>query len=163
MHDPQEGGVNEHRLAVVCAAVTAAGPATDDPVGWEQRVLDLAGTIAAWARDGSPASRVIDGVAAAKMFPGVVVKVERERSSTRALVTLRTRPSDHHPDGIESCRSERTDSPDGLALARQVQALIGHRVLAYVEVEQLSAGKAVRVLRHVVDLGLDHSSHEEEP
>jgi hypothetical protein len=41
-----------------------------------------------------------------KVFTAVIAVVVREESSTRGLVTLRTRPKQFHPDGIEQARTD---------------------------------------------------------
>jgi hypothetical protein len=130
---------------VVLAAVIAAG--SDDP----EKVAEHAARIAAMCTPGSPVARAVEGVRRSKVFTAVVARVEREDSSTRALVTLRTKPSRWHEDGVEQARTERTDS-GGLPLARRLLALTGHRVLLWVEVEDTGTSK-VRVIRHVEDLG----------
>jgi hypothetical protein len=66
-----------------------------------------------------------------KVFVGTVLGVTKEKSSTRAIVTLHTgtdRTSDNAPAGAETVRTDRTDNPDGRAIARAAQLLVGHRV-----------------------------------
>ena len=95
------------------------------------------------------------GVAGARQDGAAgVVQVVKERSSTRGLVTLRARPSQFHPDGIEHARTERTDGPEGLPMARTLRGLTGHRVALWIEEQTTGNGaRKVRVIQHVKDLG----------
>jgi hypothetical protein len=94
-----------------------------------------------------------------KVFVGTVLGVTKEKSSTRAIVTLHTgtdRTSDNAPAGAETVRTDRTDNPDGRAIARAAQLLVGHRVTVYIELEQIRGGSTkVRVVRHFEDNGID--------
>jgi len=150
------------RRQVILAAVSATGP-DDGPdergLTWTQRVAERAARITAMLDPRSEVSRAIGQVEMAKVFPATVVEVRREASSTRALVTLRAKVSDRHPDGLETARTERTDDPLGLAMARRLTALRGHRVMLWVELEAMGANadRRVRVIRHVEDLGPDAS------
>jgi hypothetical protein len=145
------------RTQIVLAAVSAAGPADPaDTAGWQARVADMAAAITAACQPGSQISKVVEQVAASKTFVATVVKVTREPSSTRGIVTLRTTPNEHHPDGIETARTERTDNPIGRSMARRLVKLVGHRVLLWVEVETIGNGsRKSRVIRHVEDMGID--------
>lgn len=81
--------------------------------------------------------------------------IAKEHSSTRGVVTLHT-GTERSDDGNEQIRTERTDNPVGLAMAKQVKDLVGHKVVVWVEVEQTKNGQSkVRVLRHVEDRGVD--------
>jgi len=150
------------RRQVILAAVAAAGPDNgpdERGLTWPQRVAESAGRIAAMLDPHSEVSRAIGHLEMAKVFPATVVDVRREASSTRALVTLRTKVSDRHPDGLETARSERTDDPLGLVMARRLASLKGHRVTLWVELQQMqgNADRRVRIIRHVEDLGPDAS------
>ena len=91
-----------------------------------------------------------------KMFTGTIQDVEKEESSTRALITLETRKSTHNPDGMEQVRTERTDSSEvARDLANAFYEAIGHRVLLFVEVQKTNDGRKVRVVQHFVDLEPD--------
>jgi hypothetical protein len=95
-----------------------------------------------------------------KSFLGTVVSITKEQSSTRGVVVLHTgtdRSFDGVPAGCETVRTDRTDDPDGLMMARKVRALKGHKVLVYVELESDKNGqRRYRVLRHIVDKGIDN-------
>lgn len=150
------------RRQVILAAVAATGP-DDGPdergLTWTQRVAETAGRITAMLDPHSEVSRAIGHLEMAKTFVATVVNVQREASSTRALVTLRTKVSDRHPDGLETARSDRTDQPLGMVMAKRLVSLKGHRVMLWVELEQMgtNADRRVRVIRHVEDLGVDPS------
>ncbi|WIB65641.1 hypothetical protein [Curtobacterium sp. MCBD17_040] len=94
-----------------------------------------------------------------KVFPGTIVRVTREERSKRGIVVIYTgtdRATAGLGPGEEQVRTDRTDNEDGRALARRAQQLIGHKVLLYIELEQMQGGNKVRVVRHFEDRGLDH-------
>jgi len=139
---------------IAIAAVNVAGPVGDDTGAWKDRVLEAAGTITAMLSPTSDVSRIIDSVAGAKVFTATVLAITKETSSTRGLVTLGTKVSEHSPDGTETARTERTDSPLGLAMARRIRGLIGHRVAVWVDVQTMAnSTNKVRVITHIEDLG----------
>lgn len=153
----------------------------DDEAGYQAALAIYTEDITAWdqafkanARDikvlTSPKSRVVAQLNAldkaidenngdGKVFIGTVTGIAIEERTTRAIVTLYTgtdRAVDGLPAGCESVRTERTDNPDGRAIARATQLLIGHRVTVYVELEAIRGGSTkVRVLRHIEDNGVD--------
>lgn len=95
-----------------------------------------------------------------KRFVGTVVKVTREKTSTRGKLLLYTgtkKEIDGVDPGHEYVRTERTDDPEGLMLASEAKALIGHRVLLWVVLEPWAnnADKKTRVVLHLMDLGAD--------
>lgn len=142
--------------SIITAAVVATGPQGDDLAAWRAQVLSNVASITAMFDENSDAMKIIDSVSNAKVFPATVIGIEKEKSSTRGLVNLKTRPSERHPDGIEQARTERTDSERGLAMARRMRDLIGHRVLLWIDLQKMSSGSAsVRVIAHVEDLGVD--------
>jgi len=145
------------KAQIVLSAFGAAGPgATDD------QVVQQVSRITAFLQDGSPALNAFDRAAQraenttqVKGFQGDVLFVDLEASSNRPIVFLRTQPSEHHPDGIEVVRLDRTDSADGervRELAKHATNLIGHRVGVTVAVEKAN-GKNVRILRALEDRG----------
>ncbi len=97
---------------IVIAAATVAGPnATDGDVKAH------AERIAGYCMDGSivmQAFAALDqreqNTSQVKSFPATVLGVDRETTSTRGVVFLKTRPSEYHPNGQEFSRTERTDS-----------------------------------------------------
>jgi len=149
----------QERNQIILAAVQAAGPVTEDLAEWQSTVAEMATRITAMCSDQSPVAQAIGRVADSKVFVGSVVSIEKEASSTRGIVTIRTRPSQYHPDGTEQARTDRTDNAEGMAMARSIKALVGHRVRFWVQVEEYGNGSSkVRVIRNVEDLGVDRSS-----
>ncbi|MPV51020.1 hypothetical protein GCG21_13595 [Pseudactinotalea sp. HY160] len=139
---------------VVLAAVTSIAPkGTDESdADYQTRVKTQAISLRIMTGETSPVSRAVAQIDACKVFTATVVKVVKEKSSTRGKITLKTKPSKWNEDGVEYARTERSDNPDGMAMAKRLNALKGHRVLLWVEVEEFDGGK-VRVIRHVEDLG----------
>lgn len=153
----------DSKAQIVLAAINAVGPDRGDPENpWAAQVAQKSAEIAVMAYgDRSAAVKAIDGVVGpnTKVFTATVVDVVKESSSTRGLVTLKTKPSNFHPDGVEQARTERTDDPSGRAMARALRAVKGHRVAIWIEVEEINGGTGkVRVIRHFEDLGPDNSS-----
>lgn len=143
------------RTTIIIAAAQAAGPDAGDG-NWGIAVSEKAASIAAMVSPHSPVSKLVTDMAEAKAFTATILEVKKEQSSTRALVSLKTRPSEHHPSGVEPARTDRTDNPSGLALARKMRELKYHRVMVWIAMEEVSGGsRKVRVLRHVEDLGID--------
>ena len=146
------------REEIVLAAVNSAGPKGEEetPEQYQGRIAAQARSIYLMLGERSPVRRKLDALADAKVFTGEVVKVVREKSSTRGKITLKTQPSKHYPDGLETVRTERTDGEDGqgLAMAKRFTELKGHRVLLWVEVQEMSNGNKVRIVQHVEDLGM---------
>lgn len=105
-----------------------------------------------------------------KNFVGTICKVTREKSSTRGKLLLYTGTNQdvedgknpdgskkYLPQGYEIVRTERTDDPEGLMVASEAKALLGHRVLVWVILEPWAnnPNKKTRVLVHLMDLGAD--------
>jgi len=149
---------------IVLAAVSATGPMGNDQNDWMVSIQDMAARITAMCTPNSSVAKVIQGVANSKVFTGVVLGIVKEDSSTRGVVTIRGRPSKFHEDGIETARTERTDSPVGLAMAKRIRRLVGHRIVLWVEVEQIRDGSSkTRVIRHVEDLGMAETTKKQKP
>ncbi len=136
----------------IAAAVAAALPAALDAYF----ATSMTGFVVAQAKAAEQISKC-------KVFSGIVRDVKKEQSSTRGVITLHTgtdRATDGVPAGCEQVRTERTDNPEGLAMARKVKSLIGHRVLVWVEVEEFTTGnvtKKMRVVRHTEDRGVPNN------
>lgn len=151
------------RISVIVAAATMAGPVGDDQYAWNEKVLANSTLLMEMAGEGSKISKKISGMANSKVIFGTVLSVRREESSTRGVVTLRTRVSKFSPDGTEQARTDRTgtkESPEpGRELARLLTGLVGHRVQVWIELEAGAnaepGSKGFRVIRHVKDLGVD--------
>jgi hypothetical protein len=139
---------------IVIAAVGAAGPVGDDRAAWSDRVVEMAAQITAMSSPNSDVMTTIDSVSNAKVFTATLLEIKKEQSSTRGLLTLKTRVSEHSPDGTEQARTERTDTRQGIAMARRCRALVGHRVAVWVEVQTMkNSTNKVRVIAHIEDLG----------
>ena len=151
------------RISVIVAAANMAGPVGDNQYDWNNKVLANATLLMEMAGEGSKVSKLVNGMANSKTFFGTVLSVDKEISSTRGIVKLKTRPSKFHPDGVEDARTDRTgtkEAPEGgRELARLLQSLVGHRVQLWVELEVPAnaepGSKGFRVIRHVKDLGID--------
>jgi hypothetical protein len=141
---------------VAAAATAEAQNASDRPL--MERIADTAQQLAALASPSSDVGQRVSRLLGAKVFYGTITSVAKEESSTRAVVTMKTRPSKFHPDGIETVRTDRTDNPTGLAFAKKVQGLKGHRCRFYVAMEKASEDLEVRVLAWVDDLGVDQAA-----
>ena len=147
----------ENTDQIIIAAITASGPQGDDLDAWRLRVLENAATFVAMLSPTSDVSKIIASVSGSKVFPATVLAIKKEDSSTRGLVTLKTRVDEKHaPDGTEQARTERSDSPIGLAMARKLRALRYHKVLVWIDVQTMTnSTNKVRVISHVEDLGED--------
>ena len=144
---------------IVLSAVGAAGPVGDDRSAWMDRVCDLAAEITVMCSDRSRVARRVQSIAASKVFTATIVGGKLEASSTRGVVNLRTKATEQHPDGLEQARTERTDTPDGMAMWSQLKGLKGHRVVVHLEVQEYNGGQGkVRVVQHVEDLGMESSA-----
>lgn len=141
------------RTQVILAAVGAAGPKGQDAAEWNARVRDNAVSIAVMLGENSSVSQALDKfLASGKPFLATILGGKREQSSTRIIVRFANRDGEE-----ETIRTDRTDTPEGLAMANIVKGLVGHRVLLWKEMEDMGGGaqgRKVRVLRHVEDLGL---------
>lgn len=139
------------RTQVILAAVGSAGPVGDSKAEWSAKVRAQAVTIAVMLGEHSSVSQALAAFGRAeKPFPATILGGSKEASSTRVVVRFRNVSGE-----AEEIRTDRTDSPEGLAMANVVRGLVGHKVLIWKEIEEYNQGKGkVRVLRHVEDLGL---------
>lgn len=154
------------RTSIITSAVVAAGSVDryEDQAAWQTQVHANAVAIAVMASETSQITRSLESIENAKVFSGTVLQVKKEASSTRGVVTLHTgtdRSRDGVPEGCEQVRTDRTDNPLGLAMARRVKSLVGQRVLVWVEVEEYNGGQGkVRVLKHAEPLSVDPQFEE---
>lgn len=142
------------KAQVVIAASIIAGPNAD-----EAAVTTQVRAIVSRLSEGSPSMNAFDeadkrdeATEKVKTFRGVILHVDKEVTSERAVIFLKTQPSKYHPNGKEFARTERTDTPAGKAVAKQAQALVGHQVQLSVGIEGTGEVK-VRVIRHIEDQG----------
>lgn len=168
------------RAQIIMAAVTSTPPVTEplknregDIVAteqelWQEQVASRARSISVMVGARSPIGRQLEVMGAAgdpdndsaKIIVGTILRINREESSTRGVVTMKTRVHEEFaPEGLEQVRTERTDTAAGLLMSLRVRnELIGHRVMAYVEMQQIpNTKKKTRVVIHFEDLGLDEN------
>jgi hypothetical protein len=143
------------RTQVILAAVGSAGPVGADKAEWNSLVRDQAVTIAVMLGENSSVSQALAKFAnAGKPFPATILGGKKEASSTRVVVRFANKDGE-----TEEIRTDRTDSPEGLAMSNIVRGLVGHKVLIWKELEDSGASgpaaKRYRVLRHIEDLGVD--------
>lgn len=159
----------ERATAAADAKVKLRDPQTE----WDQRVKSLARSIKVMLREDSGISQQLSALdkciteddERGKVFRATIVSVGKEASSTRGIITLFTGTDREAKDskgtilpaGHEQVRTERTDNPDGRAIARLAQTLIGHKAAVYIELQPMGGNRTgkVRVLQHIEDLGLD--------
>jgi hypothetical protein len=146
---------SERMQIILAASIVAGASATDEDV--RRHTERLAG----YLNEGSAPMSVFNDIdvrdrntSQIKQFPATVIGIDKEVTSTRAVVMLHTRPSQWHVNGQEVVRTERTDTPAGRAAAERLQSLIGHRVFLTVAVERGGGGNT-RVIRSVQDHGAD--------
>ncbi|MEH0110587.1 hypothetical protein V6N00_12825 [Tersicoccus sp. MR15.9] len=144
------GNDQQLKAAVASAQLAAREQAQED---WKHGLNRNLKQITVLLNDQSSASKIVDMIHNAKPVMGVLLYVTKEASSTRGFIGLKTRESKWAKDGIETARTERTDtSPEALEFCRQLRALIGHRVLVRIDMQEYDGGK-LRVAQHVEDLG----------
>lgn len=98
-----------------------------------------------------------------KTFVATIARVEKEKSSKRAIVGLVTKVSQYSPKGVEVVRTDRTDGRDSVRTLALIEQLIEmsagdtpHRALVHVRMENMAnSTNKVRVIYHVRDLGPD--------
>lgn len=157
------------RSDLLLAAITAVGQVTEPTTNsngavvasaketWEHLVEQKAMELLVMGSESSRFSRALDVIATAhdkqidtsKAFSTVIRDIEFHAKSKRVVVTLRANDADED----EVVRTDRTDTGRGALMARQVKALVGHRVMVYIEMERMTNGNKVRILRHLTDLG----------
>lgn len=147
------------RTSLITTAATMAGPVGESRAAWDAQVRRNIRDLIVMFGENSTENRIIDEMTSpdTKRFVGTVAGVDKERTSTRAIVGLATKPSEKNPSGVDLVRTERTDSSEeARAMANFIGSeLIGHRVLVFVEIVEMNNSNKVRILRHVVDLGED--------
>jgi hypothetical protein len=154
----------KERNDIILGAVAMTGPVGESQSEWDAKLKSNAKSLALMLNDNSDVARSINMLAECKNFTGTILGVQKEASSTRGFIALKTVESKFSPDGIEVARTERTDSSDeAKAFASRLRTeLTGHRVLVWVEMQETKGGQKVRILQHVQDLGLDPDFDPEE-
>lgn len=138
---------------IIKLAIQAAGTA-DDMVAWKGRVNALIPEIVVMLSERSLQRKAAERLADASVFTGDYLGYEYEDSSTRCIVKLFTGESRDHPDGIETIRTDRTDSASGKMMRRKLDNLpSGCRVAAWKVMETAGQNTKVRVLGHIEYIG----------
>lgn len=120
-------------------AATAAAAGDGRPI--LEHALELAGA----ARQ---IGTLIDRLEGCVTFTATVETVDLEESSTRLLVSVRTRAG----EDIEQLRTDRTDTAFGRIMADRARGLVGRRVLVHKFLEDAGADRKVRVLAWIEPL-----------
>lgn len=155
---------------IILAAVNAAGPIPMDEAGnpdkaaWDRNVAENAVNISVLTSTHSPIAKRLAMLQTCKKFPATVLGVKKESNTTRGFIVMKTKVTDHSPDGIEIARTERTDaSVENALFAKRLQGLKGHRVLVWIDMQTMASNnRKVRVIQHVEDLGEDSEYNAEE-
>jgi hypothetical protein len=142
--------VDSSHYSLVVAAAQAAGPCPPgEEAAWGRRVHGLTVDLHLIAQQ---ARQDIERLESARTFIAFLEKVEIEESSRRGLLTLRL------PSGEgESIRTEQKDTDRGRTLIERAYSLEGRWVLVYRYNERKagSRNQSVRMLAHLMDLGVD--------
>jgi hypothetical protein len=143
-------GVDTSHYSLVIAAAQAAGPCPPgEEATWGRRVHGLTVDLYLIAQQ---AGQDIERLESARTFIAFLEKVEIEESSRRGLVTLRLPSGESEP-----IRTEHADTDRGRALIERARSLEGRWVLVYRYNEQKTGqrNQSVRMLAHLMDLGVD--------
>jgi hypothetical protein len=144
------GGVDTSHYSLVIAAAQAAGPCPPgEEATWGRRVHGLTVDLYLIAQQ---AGQDIERLESARTFIAFLEKVEIEESSRRGLVTLRLPSGESEP-----IRTEHADTDRGRVLIERARSLEGRWVLVYRYNEQKTGqrNQSVRMLAHLMDLGVD--------
>lgn len=138
---------------VIKLAIQAAGQA-DDLIAWKSRINMLIPEITVMLGERSLQRKAAERLAEATVFTGDYLGYDYEESSTRCVVKLFTGESKDHPDGVETIRTDRTDSSSGKMMRRKLDGLPpGCRVAAWKVMETAGQNTKVRVLGHIEFIG----------
>ena len=144
------GAVDNSHYSLVIAAAQAAGPCpAGEEAAWGRRVHGLAVDLHLIAQQ---ARQDIERLESARTFVAFLEKVEIEESSHRGLLTLRLPSGESEP-----IRTEQENTDRGRVLIDRARSLEGRWVLVYRYNEQKAAqrNQSVRMLAHLMDLGVD--------
>jgi hypothetical protein len=142
------GAVDDSHYSLVIAAAQAAGPCLPgEEAAWGRRVHGLTVDLHLIAQQ---AKQDIERLESARTFIAFLEKVEIEESSRRGLLTLRLPSS-------EPIRTEQKDTDRGQAMIERARSLEGRWVLVYRYTERKAGqrNQSVRMLAHLMDLGVD--------
>ena len=144
------GDVDNSHYSLVIAAAQAAGPCPPGgEAAWGRRVHGLTVDLHLIAQQ---ARQDIERLEAARTFIAFLEKVEIEESSRRGLLTLRLPSGESEP-----IRTEQKDTDRGQSLIERARSLEGRWVLVYRYNERKTGqrNQSVRMLAHLMDLGVD--------
>ncbi len=143
-------GVDNSHYTLVIAAAQAAGLCPPgEEAAWGRRVHALTVDLHLIAQQ---ARQDIERLESARTFIAFLEKVEIEESSRRGLLTLRLPSGESEP-----IRTEQKDTDRGHALIERASSLEGRWVLVYRYNERKTGqrNQSVRMLAHLMDLGVD--------
>lgn len=144
-----------------------------DPSMWQAAVVETAINLAVMGGEKGGVGKALARIAACEngegksgMFVGTVVAVRKEPSTTRAVVTIHTGTTKDDlkdaitkqplPAGCEQIRTDRTDDPSGIRMAKKVSGMLGHRVMVWKFAEKMANRDGeTRIMAHVESLGVD--------
>jgi len=152
---------------IILAAIQTVG-AVEDPAKFQTAVTARAREIYLLLNERSPVSRSLSRLTQATPILGTVVSVEHSKGNdNRVVVTLFTGTDRKNTytgvaDGTEVLRTEWLSQPEGKYMANTAHHLIGHKVIAYkyTEPKPDGSGEGVRILEHIVDLGVDPNAQQ---
>jgi hypothetical protein len=142
--------VDNSHYSLVIAAAQAVGPCPPgEEATWGRRVQGLTVDLHLIAQQ---ARQDIERLESARTFIAFLEKVEVEESSRRGLLTLRLPSGESEP-----IRTEQKDTDRGQALIERARSLEGRWVLVYRYNERKTGqrNQSVRMLAHLMDLGVD--------
>jgi hypothetical protein len=140
---------NSHYSLVIAAAQAAGACPPGEEAAWGRRVLGLTVDLHLVAQQ---ARQDIERLESARTFIAFLERVEIEESSRRGLLTLRLPSGESEP-----IRTEQQDTDRGQALIERARSLEGRWVLVYRYNERKTGqrNQSVRMLAHLMDLGVD--------
>jgi hypothetical protein len=142
--------VDNSHYSLVIAAAQAVGPCPPgEEATWGRRVQGLTVDLHLIAQQ---ARQDIERLESARTFIAFLEKVEVEESSRSGLLTLRLPSGESEP-----IRTEQKDTDRGQALIERARSLEGRWVLVYRYNERKTGqrNQSVRMLAHLMDLGVD--------
>ncbi|MGP5265213.1 MULTISPECIES: hypothetical protein [Glutamicibacter] len=157
-------GISEQEQQIILSAINASANEPFDPnypLTSEEKVIEKITLFNSMLDENSPAVKHLRSLngqngSEVKRISGVILGVFKEQTSSRGIVVFKTEPHEHwNKRGIEIARTERMDG-SGLALkmARQLRELVGHRVVATIEV-RMAGNFKVRVIHQYNVIGRD--------
>jgi hypothetical protein len=135
---------------LVVAAIAAAQPCGNDTAAWRNNVEAMLAEIhVALNPYGRLMRRALLFADAPKPFWGEYLGYELEQTSKRLVVSFQHAVDKEHPDGTETIRTDRTDTPAGERMHKRLDrvrpgtVLIVHKIM---EPMRDQPGRAVRIM-----------------